>query len=196
MLQRLCSHWVYGGALAALLMLALSPLLLAGRPAPWAASFLLLPAYMLHQYEEHDDDRFRRFFNRTIGQGHEVLTPPAVFVVNVPVVWGVLAASLYASAAFGPGWALIAVYLVLVNALVHVLHALAYRGYNPGLATAVLVFMPLGAATLLLIDHAGAGTASAHALGIGIAVAIHASIGLHVRRRLTRLRGARAEPGP
>ena len=74
-MQRLISYWVYGAALAAVLLLALAPLLLAGRSPPFAASFLLLPAYMLHQYEEHDRDRFRLFFNATIGQGAEVLSP-------------------------------------------------------------------------------------------------------------------------
>jgi len=63
MLQRLISSWVYGGVLAAILMLALSPLLPAGWPLPLADPFLLLPAYMVHQYEEHDRDRFRLFFN-------------------------------------------------------------------------------------------------------------------------------------
>jgi hypothetical protein len=54
---------VYGRVLAAILMLALSPLLPAGWPLPLADPFLLLPAYMVHQYEEHDRDRFRLFFN-------------------------------------------------------------------------------------------------------------------------------------
>lgn len=62
MLQRLISNWVYGGALAGVLLFALSPLLLAYWPPPLAATFLLLPAYMIHQFEEHDHDRFRRFF--------------------------------------------------------------------------------------------------------------------------------------
>ena len=43
MLARLISYWVYGGLLAGLLLLVLSPLLLAGWPGPLAAAFFLLP---------------------------------------------------------------------------------------------------------------------------------------------------------
>ena len=88
MLQRLISYWVYGGVLAGILLLVLWSLLVAGWSMPLAATFLLLPAYMVHQYEEHDHDRFRLFFNETIGKGFDVLSPLAVFITNVPGVWG------------------------------------------------------------------------------------------------------------
>lgn len=192
MLQRLIAHWMYGGALAGILLLLLSPLLLTGWPEPLAASFLLLPAYMLHQYEEHDRDRFRLFFNQTIGRGYEVLSPLAVFITNVPGVWGVIAVSLYASTLFNLGWALIAVYLVLVNALVHIVHAIVFRRYNPGLISAVSVFLPLGSGTLWLIDRAGGGSLSSHLVGLFSAIAIHAAILLHVRRKLRLLQQAQA----
>lgn len=188
MLQRLISYWVYGAALAAILLLALSPLLLAGRPPSLVAAFLLLPAYMLHQYEEHDGDRFRLFFNATIGQGVEVLSPLAVFVTNIPGVWGVIVLSLHAAASVGLGWALVAVYLVLVNALTHIVHGLLFRRYNPGLATAVFLFLPLGGVTMHLIDASAGDAAAFHGLGLLVAIGIHAAILLHVRRRLRRVR--------
>jgi hypothetical protein len=193
MLQRLISNWVYGGALAAILLLALSPLLVAGWTAPLAATFLLLPAYMIHQYEEHDRDRFRQFFNATVGKGFDVLSPLAVFVTNVPGVWGVITLSLYGAASYGAGWGLVAVYLVLINAVVHVVHGIIFRCYNPGLFTAVAVFMPLGAVTLILIDRAGGAAISNHAVGLISALAIHAAILLHVRRKLQRLQAIRAQ---
>lgn len=153
MLQRLISYWVYGGALAGILLLVMSPLLLSGWSIPLAATFLHLPAYMIHQYEEHDHDRFRLFFNETIGKGFDVLSPLAVFITNVPGVWGVIALYLYGAVSFGLGWSLVAVYLVLVNAFVHVVHAIIFKRYNPGLFTAVVVFLPLGLATLAAIDR-------------------------------------------
>jgi Protein of unknown function with HXXEE motif len=187
MLQRLISSWVYGGVLAAILLLALSPLLLAGWPKPLAATFLLLPAYMVHQYEEHDHDRFRLFFNQTIGQGFDVLSPWAVFITNVPGVWGVIALSLYGAVWFNLGWALIAVYLVLVNAVVHIVHAVLFKRYNPGLVTALVLFLPLGWITLALIQRAGGGSSTSHAIGLSSAIAIHAAILLHVRGKLQTL---------
>lgn len=193
MLQRLISSWVYGGFLAAILLLALSPLLVAGWPLPLAATFLLMPAYMVHQYEEHDRDRFRLFFNETIGQGFDVLSPLAVFITNVPGVWGVVALSLYGAVWFNLGWALIAVYLVLVNAVVHIVHAVLFRRYNPGLVTALVLFLPLGWFTLAVINRAGGGSSTFHVIGVSSAIAIHAAILLHVRRKLLaqqRKRGA------
>lgn len=84
--QRLISNWVYGGVFAGILLLALAPLLTAGWSLPLAATFLHLPAYLIHQYEEHDRNRLRLLFNETIGRGFDVLSPLAVFVTNVPVV--------------------------------------------------------------------------------------------------------------
>jgi hypothetical protein len=194
MLQRLIVQWVYGGALAGVLLLVLSPVLLAGWSWPLAATFLHLPAYMIHQYEEHDRDRFRLFFNETIGRGFDVLSPLAVFVTNVPGVWGVLALALYGAVSFGLGWALLAPYLVLVNAGVHIAHAVLFRRYNPGLITAVVVFVPLGLGTLSLIHGAGGGLWMGHAAGLAVAVALHAAILLHVRRRLRVLQRVAAQP--
>lgn len=184
MLQRLISYWVYGAALAGLLLLILSPLVFAGWSTPMASTFLLLPAYMIHQFEEHDRDRFRLFFNETIGKGMDALSPLAVFITNVPGVWGVIVLSLYGAESFSLGWALLAVYLVLVNTLVHVVHAILFRRYNPGLVSALVVFLPLGVFTLMQIDRAGAGSITSHTLSLIAAVAIHAVILLHVRRRL------------
>ncbi|CAD6881859.1 hypothetical protein [Methylomonas albis] len=184
MLNRLIANWVYGGVLAGLLLLLLTPLLTASWSEALTATFLLLPVYMLHQYEEHDNDRFRLFFNATLGKGKDVLSPTAVFITNVPGVWGVIGLSLYLAAGGNVGWALIAVYLVLVNAFVHIVHAFVFRGYNPGLGTALVLFTPFGAYALRQVQIAGGGAPAFHAIGLVIAIAIHAAILLHVRRQL------------
>lgn len=189
MIQRLASGWVYGGVLAAAILLLLTPLLVAPWPAVLAATFLHLPAYMVHQFEEHDRDRFRNFFNATVGGGHDVLTPLAVFIINVPGVWGVITLSLYGAAFVDTGWALVAVYLVLVNAAVHVVPAIVQRRYNPGLLTAVAIFLPLGGYAWVLVQRAGAGSAGFHAIGLGVAVVMHAAIMAHARRRLAGFAG-------
>lgn len=184
MLNRIIVNWVYGGALAGLLLLLLTPLLTASWSEALRATFLLLPIYMLHQYEEHDNDRFRHFFNATLGKGKEVLSPTVVFITNVPGVWGVIGLSLYLAEGINVGLALIAVYLVLVNAFVHLIHAFVFRGYNPGLGTALALFAPFGAYALRQVQIAGGGTPAFHAIGLVIAIAIHAAILLHVRCQL------------
>lgn len=183
MLNRLISYWVYGGFLAGLLLLALAPLFVRGWPPVLAATFFCLPAYMLHQYEEHDHDRFRSFVNRMVGGGHEVLTPLAVFIVNVPGVWGVIALSLWLAARVAPGLALIAVYLVLVNAAVHIAQAVAMRDYNPGLISAIVLFLPLGIWCLRVVQQTGAGSGAMHIVGLACATAIHAAIMISIFRK-------------
>lgn len=182
MFGRLITHWVYGGFLAGLLLLLLAPVLVHSWSAPLVATFLCLPVYMVHQYEEHDKDRFRQFVNRQIGRG-EVLSPLAVFVINVPGVWGVVGISLALAATVGVGFGLIAAYLIVVNGIIHVIHALIKRGYNPGLATAIVLFLPLGGYCIAAIQQTGGGAALMHVVGVGTAIGIHVAIIVHVFRQ-------------
>lgn len=147
-LSRLQSHWVYGGALAGVLLLVLAPLLISGLTPAGSLVYLGLAAYMIHQYEEHDADRFRRFVNRTLLRGHERLTTRTVFVINIFGVWAVLAATFWATEKLGPGWATVSGWFLVVNGLAHLGLALAMRRPNPGLWTGVLIFLPLGLHTL------------------------------------------------
>ena len=82
-------NWMYAGLIAGLFLLAVLPLIAGEWSAAMVAVFLMLPAYMIHQVEEHAGDRFRRFVNKHIARVPNALTTPAVVVVNVPLVWGV-----------------------------------------------------------------------------------------------------------
>jgi hypothetical protein len=79
---------------------------------------------------------------------------------------------------------LIGLYLLLVNAVAHIGQALALRRYNPGLVTAVLLFVPLGWLGVRAVTAAGHGGWGYQAMGLGSALAIHAAIIAHVRARL------------
>ncbi len=173
-LGRLMLHWVYGGTLAGLLLLVLAPLLLAGWPAGQAAAFLALPVYMLHQYEEHDDDRFRRFVNEVMARGAEALTIRAVFVINIVFVWFALALVLWLMRRVDAGWGSIAAWFLLVNALAHLGPALALRRPNPGLWTGLALFLPLGLVILVLLLP----VTSALQLGIGLVAVLLLHIGI------------------
>ena len=198
MLNRLITNWVYGGTLAGVLLLLLTPTLARGWSAALTATFLLLPIYMLHQYEEHENDRFRLAINQLVAGGKEVLTPGAVFLINVPGVWGVVGASWVFAARFGVGWSLVAVYLVLVNALGHIAQAIKFRAYNPGVATASAVFLPFGLYTWWQVYQAGGGTFGYQLIGLGTALAIHAAILVLVyqrRKTIVQGHGSRARDG-
>ena len=142
-----------------------------------------LPAYMIHQYEEHADGRFKAFANNTFGGGREVMTDKAIFWINVGGVWGIDLAAIGAAELFGMGWGLVAAYLPLVNAISHIGAAIRFKGYNPGLWTSVVLFLPL---SLFAVDCVPA-TAMQHATGFGLSILIHTAIAGHIVRRVKLL---------
>jgi len=174
-------NWMYAGAVCGVLLIALGPVLAAPLGPALLAVYAQLPAYMIHQVEEHHRDRFRLWFNATIGGGREALTPFAVLVINLAGVWAVDVAALYLARFVAPGLGLIAVYLTLVNAVVHVAGGVVQRRYNPGLVTAVVLFLPCAAWGLVALSGA---SAAEHVIGLACAVLVHLAIVAHVRRRL------------
>jgi len=55
------------------------------------------------------------------------------------------------------GFGLVAIYLPIVNAFVHIGGAILTRRYNPGLITAIVLFLPIGAVGIWMVDRAGGG---------------------------------------
>jgi hypothetical protein len=165
--------------------LAILPLMLQKMPVPVLLIFLLSPAYMFHQIEEHWRDRFRLFVNQRVFGGVEALTPAAVFWINVPIVWGIDAGALI-SAAFGRfELALLAFYMMLVNAVVHTVGIFRF-GYNPGLVTSVIIFIPLSCAGLVTSSQ----PLVTHLIALGLAVIGHGLIFGYALSRVLRLRRA------
>lgn len=183
--ERLVCHWVYGGALSGLLLLGLTPTLTQGWPVGAVLTFLTLPIYMLHQYEEHDGDRFRRFVNLTMAGGRDALTPLGVFVINIFGVWLPLALCIVLARSLDAGYGVFAGWLLIVNAALHVVTALRGKSYNPGLVTALLLFLPLGAAVLAGTWHAASSVQIA--TGLTLAVVLHAAIMIHMKMRIAAL---------
>jgi hypothetical protein len=124
---------------------------------------LVLPLYMLHQFEEHGynllGQRFHFLDELCVLLGHPRLDqcpadPRFVFAVNVGGVWiqGLLAIAyrrrnvLVGACALGTP---------LVNVIAHVGPAVAFRTYNSGLLTALLLFVPYCAWTLRAFRRAG-----------------------------------------
>lgn len=181
--ERIKANWVYGGALCGLLLLFLAPVLTAGWDRAAMLGFLALPLYMLHQFEEHDGDRFRLFVNAVLGHGREALSVGAVFWINILGVWFLLGAGIWAMALGGPGWAAFAGWLLLINGLLHVAQGVALRRYNPGLATAIALFLPIGLLTLTAAWPLASG--AVFWSSFAAAVIVHLAIVAHVRRALS-----------
>ncbi len=171
-LARLAEAWVYGGALMVPILLLMAPALLAGQSAGVVLSYLSLIAYLAHQYEEHDADRFRSFTNTVLAQGRAGLSHLDVLVINWAGVWLWLALTLVLSAAVSDGWATLALYLLGVNGLVHIGQAAALRRYNPGLVTSVALFLPLCAVFFAFLE----ASLAQHLVSLAAAIALHAVI--------------------
>jgi hypothetical protein len=189
MFDRLVRNWVYGGALAGLLLLLLLPAIDQGWPLVLVLVYLQMPIYMLHQLEEHDADRFQQTVNEMIGHGEDVLPREAIFVINIGV-WGLNLVSFALAAHAGIGWGLIGAYAMLVNALAHIGQAVRLRQYNPGLVTAAILFLPVGAGGLWAISATGEASTLHHVIGLAVALLIHAGIVAYVVSNARRM-GAR-----
>ena len=150
--------WPFAGLLLGLLALAL----LFARPSPagvaYSARFrdpawllwLVVPVYLLHQFEEHGVDalgrRYQFLTEICATLGHRTLDgcpadPWFIFLVNVPLIW--VAAPVASS--LGPRRVMAGAFMLsvpLVNAVAHVASTLRSGAYNPGVVTSVLLFAP------------------------------------------------------
>lgn len=187
MQQWLNRHWVAAALYMAILLALLMPILAQQWRSAWLLIFSMLPAYMFHQVEEHTGDRFRVFVNQHVFQGIEALTPLAVLWINLPGVWGIGLFSIYAASFLSIGWGLSMIYLVLVNSVAHIVAAVVWREYNPGLWTALMLFVPLGTLALLQIARVPGVHRIHHVAGITVAIGIHVAIVIHTRLKAAKI---------
>jgi hypothetical protein len=134
--------WARMSPPAAVLVLASLPLFPTDAGAALILAYTLLPAYMVHQYEEHARGRFAAFANSEIAHGREMLTRSGAFWINVLGVWALFLALFYQARYAAVGFALGAIYATVINGLTHALGGAALRGYNPGLYTSLALFLP------------------------------------------------------
>lgn len=184
----LAEHWMKVGAYLAPVLLFLA---LTARPYDagpfWLDTKLmatmLAAAYMLHQVEEHWIDLRGRIYplrdelNALLGRAFgpeaaSAMTPQAVFFINTSVVWLVAFIAIWSAPAhLFPVVALAGV--ILVNGIAHIVQAVAARDYNPGLLTAVAIFVPLSAGFYATASTADLVTPIEISMGIGWGILAH-----------------------
>ncbi|MGF1582327.1 MAG: HXXEE domain-containing protein [Gemmataceae bacterium] len=188
MYARLKQNWVYGGFLSAFVLFGLVIVLLRDSSLAFVLVYLHLPIYQLHQYEEHDDDRFRKFINEVFGNGRDIMTVDAVFIINIGAVWALYTAVIIASALYDIGLGLVLVYTTLLNGIAHLGQGLAFRKYNPGLGTSLLLFLPVSSFALWSVSQAQGVGVLHHLVGVLVGVIVHVVIVVYVVRRLRQLK--------
>ena len=180
-------QWPYATLFAASFLVVLAPLIFHFAGTPLGLVYLQLPIYMLHQYEEHAGDRFRKWVNGMLGHGREVLTPIATFWINSLLVWGLDLVALYLAVFVDLSLGLIAIYLPMLDAFGQMYLGADQRQYNPGLATSLTLFLPVGIASTYVVSRAAGSHLDAHLFALGIAIVGHGLIIAHVRRRMLLL---------
>ncbi len=80
------------------------------------------------------------------------------------------------------GWGVFAGYFLLVNAALHIVQAIHLRAYNPGLGTAIALFLPLGLAELVTLQPLA--TLAQSLAGAGVTLVVYAAIIARVRSRM------------
>ncbi|MEM9396510.1 MAG: HXXEE domain-containing protein [Pseudomonadota bacterium] len=171
----LIDHWMKLGAFIALIILFFAfkrrdPLSTKWSTDVFLMACLLTASYLAHQVEEHWVDLLGReyplydFLNSLIASifGEEkygILTRSGIFYVNAGMVWtaGFLAILTSPSRLF-PSLAMAGI--MLVNAIAHVVNALATLSYNSGTFTAIVLFFPFSIAFFVSMYRANEASLS------------------------------------
>lgn len=188
----LYKNWPYAATFTAVFLFLLAPFFYKAFGLPFTLLYLMLPIYQVHQLEEHYHDRFRLFINNVMMGGLEALTVPATFWINCLGVWALDFALLYPACYLNPAWGLGIVYVVIINAITHIMVTVRKRTYNPGVITSVVLFLPLGLWTLHVVTVSAQATWLQQAVGVAVGVAGHVLILATVFGHRTHLLKGRA----
>lgn len=142
-------------------------------------NWILLLVYLIHQFEEHGVDLFGRvyFFHEYASSVLESrgleLSPTSILRINTLTVWFGFLLAIWGGRRFTwPGLA--AAGLVFTNGLFHIGIAVSRSEYNPGLITAIVLFLPISVMYLKHIPAACGHGWQAIAGSIAFGAASHA----------------------
>ena len=156
-----------------MILILLAPLVYRASGVVGVLIYLQLVCYMIHQYEEHAQGKFKAFANELLAHGEPKITDLAIFWVNIIGVWGIYLAVILGAAFLAVPLGLIAAYTTLANALLHIAGGVAMRRYNPGLITSIILFLPVGIYTIYTISQLPETSVGYQGLGIAVAILVH-----------------------
>ena len=176
----LYKNWPYAAIFTAGFLFLLTPFFYTAFGLPFTLLYLMLPMYQVHQFEEHCHDRFRLFINNVMMGGIEALTVPATFWINCLGVWVLDFVLFYPAFHINLGWGLGIVYVIIINAITHIMVTVRKRVYNPGVITSVTLFLPLGIWTLHAVTVAAQATWVQQGVGLAVGIVTHILILVNV----------------
>ncbi len=148
-----------------------------GSPIWWIA--LLIPIYLLHQFEEHFwPGGFKEFVNQRLFWilGADVpLDEKIVFWINLPLIWVIFPVFTLAGfynihlAAWIPVFS-------LFNGLLHLVVGVRWRCYNPGLATSIFLLLPVSGYATYILAVNGVSSIAYWLFTVFLAIIIHVAI--------------------
>ncbi|MGD1935474.1 MAG: HXXEE domain-containing protein [Candidatus Phaeomarinobacter sp.] len=177
----LVNHWMKIGAFIAPILVFAGFKSRGDSSTPWMTdvtliAYLLTASYLIHQVEEHWVDLLGReyplydFLNELIAtlfgrDKYGILTRNGIFYINAGMVWtaGFLAILASPKHIF-PALAMAGI--MLVNGAAHVLNAIVAVDYNSGLATALVLFLPLSILFYRALIKSGAASIGAIAVAV------------------------------
>lgn len=187
----LYKNWPYAAVFTSAFLFLLTPFFYKAFGLPFTLLFLMLPMYQVHQLEEHYHDHFRLFINNVMMGGLEALTVPATFWINCLGVWVLDFALFYPAFYINLGWGLGIVYVVIINAITHIMVTVRKRVYNPGVVTSIVLFLPVGFWTLHVITTAAQATWFQQIVGLTVGIVAHILILANVFGHRARLLAAK-----
>ena len=139
-----------------------------------------LPVYFLHEFEEYVlPGGFVKWFNRRIlGSSRDdwPLTPSVSLWINVPIIFTAFPIGAILATEVGIQYGLWIAYFSVMNAAGHVVFAVIFRGYNPGLVISLLLNIPVGIYAIAYLSSHGLVSTTANIVSLLIGVAIQAAV--------------------
>ena len=142
--------------------------------------WLQTPIYWTHETEEYlVPGGFLQFFNHSVfksPKGEWPLTLAGSFWINIPLVYIALPIAGLMAHFLGVEWGLWAAYFSALNALAHVVMAIIFKKYNPGLVISILLNIPVGIYTVWYFVSNGLCSTTCNVISIIVGVLAQASM--------------------
>ncbi len=139
-----------------------------------------LPVYFLHEFEEYIlPGGFVKWFNRRVlGSFRDdwPMTPLVTLWINVPIIFTAFPIGAILATEIDIKYGLWMAYFSVINASSHVVLALIFRGYNPGLVVSVLLNIPVGIYAITYLSSHGLVSTTANVASLLIGIAIQAAV--------------------